>query len=51
MGAAGVHEAIYCLLMMERESFIAGCANLEEPDPAIRGLPIVDKTRAQSWAP
>jgi len=45
IGAAGVHEAIYCLLMMERD-FIAGCANLEEPDPAIRGLPIVDKTRA-----
>ena len=44
IGAAGVHEAIYCLLMMERD-FIAGCANLEEPDPAIRGLPIVDKTR------
>ncbi len=45
IGAAGVHEAIYCLLMMER-GFIAACANLEEPDPAIRGLPIVDKTRA-----
>jgi len=44
IGAAAVHEAIYCLLMMER-GFIAGCANLEEPDPAIRGLPIVDKTR------
>jgi 3-oxoacyl-[acyl-carrier-protein] synthase-1 len=45
IGAAGVHEAIYCLLMMERD-FIAACANLEEPDPAIRGLPIVDKTRS-----
>ena len=44
IGAAAVHEAIYCLLMMER-GFIAACANLEEPDPAIRGLPIVDKTR------
>jgi 3-oxoacyl-[acyl-carrier-protein] synthase-1 len=44
LGAASVHEAIYCLLMMER-GFIAACANLEEPDPAIRGLPIVDKTR------
>jgi 3-oxoacyl-[acyl-carrier-protein] synthase-1 len=47
IGAAGVHEAIYCLLMMEL-GFIAACANLEEPDPAIRGLPIVDKTRAAS---
>ena len=45
IGAAGVHEAIYCLLMMEH-GFIAACANLEEPDPAIRGLPIVDKTRS-----
>jgi 3-oxoacyl-[acyl-carrier-protein] synthase I len=44
IGAAAAHEAIYCLLMMER-GFIAGCANLEEPDPAIRGLPIVDKSR------
>ena len=45
IGAAGVHEAIYCLLMMER-GFLVACANLEEPDPAIRGLPIVDKTRS-----
>jgi len=47
IGASGAHEAIYCLLMMER-GFIAACANLEEPDPAIRGLPIVDKTRTAS---
>ena len=45
LGAASVHEAIYCLLMMERD-FIAACANLEEPDPAIRDLPIVDKMRS-----
>jgi 3-oxoacyl-[acyl-carrier-protein] synthase-1 len=45
IGAAGVHEVIYCLLMMEG-GFIAACANLEEPDPAIRGLPIVDKLRS-----
>ena len=44
IGAAAAHEAIYCLLMMER-GFIAACANLEEPDPATRGLPIVDKAR------
>ena len=47
IGASGAHEAIYCLLMMEH-GFIAACANLDEPDPAIRGLPIVDKTRAAS---
>lgn len=44
LGATGVQEAIYCLLMMER-GFIAGCANLEEPDPATRGLPLVTGTR------
>ena len=47
IGASGAHEAIYCLLMMER-GFIAGCANLEEPDAAIAGLPIVAGTRAAS---
>jgi len=47
IGASGAHEAIYCLLMLEH-GFIAACANLEEPDPAIRGLPIVDKMRAAS---
>jgi len=47
IGASGAHEAIYSLLMMEH-GFIAACANLEEPDPAIRGLPIVDKMRAAS---
>ncbi|EPN64949.1 3-oxoacyl-(acyl carrier protein) synthase I, partial [Pseudomonas syringae pv. actinidiae ICMP 19096] len=34
LGAAGVHEAIYCLLMMEN-NFIAGSANIDELDPAI----------------
>jgi len=47
IGASGAHEAIYCLLMMEH-GFIAACANLDDPDPAIRGLPIVDKTCAAS---
>jgi 3-oxoacyl-[acyl-carrier-protein] synthase-1 len=47
IGASGAHEAIYCLLMMEL-GFIAACANLEEPDPAVRGLPIVDQTRVAS---
>lgn len=47
IGASGAHEAIYCLLMMEH-GFITACANLEEPDPAIRGLPVVTRTRAAS---
>ena len=44
LGAAGVHEAIYCLLMME-QGFIAGSANVDKLDPATEGLPIVLKSR------
>ncbi|KAA8716150.1 beta-ketoacyl-ACP synthase I [Pseudomonas cannabina] len=44
LGAAGVHEAIYCLLMMEN-NFIAGSANIDELDPAIADMPILLKTR------
>jgi 3-oxoacyl-[acyl-carrier-protein] synthase I len=44
LGAAGVHEAIYCLLMMER-GFIAGSANVETPDAAAAGLPLVTRSR------
>ena len=40
LGAAGVQEAIYCLLMMQN-NFIAGTANLADPDPAIGDLPLV----------
>ncbi|MBL8483859.1 MAG: beta-ketoacyl-ACP synthase I, partial [Rhodocyclaceae bacterium] len=44
IGAAGVHEAIFCLLMLERE-FMAASANLFEPDPATAGLPILRDVR------
>ncbi|EKG35077.1 beta-ketoacyl-ACP synthase I [Pseudomonas syringae] len=44
LGAAGVHEAIYCLLMMEN-NFIAGSANIEELDPVVADMPILLKTR------
>lgn len=44
LGAAGVHEAIYSLLMMQ-ENFIAASANIERLDPAAEGLPIVRKRR------
>ena len=44
LGAAGVHEAIYCLIMME-QGFIAGSANIETLDPAAEGLPIVRQSR------
>ena len=40
LGAAGVHEAIFSLLMMEHD-FIAASANIDELDPAAEGLPIV----------
>ncbi|WP_372867295.1 beta-ketoacyl-ACP synthase I [Pseudomonas sp.] len=43
LGAAGVQEAIYCMLMMEG-NFIAGSANIEEIDPEIADLPIQLKT-------
>ncbi|WP_057411633.1 MULTISPECIES: beta-ketoacyl-ACP synthase I, partial [Pseudomonas syringae group genomosp. 2] len=44
LGAAGVHEAIYCLLMMEN-NFIAGSANIDELDPVVADMPILLKTR------
>ncbi len=44
LGAASVHEAIYCLLMM-REGFIAGSANIEYLDPRVEGFPIVHESR------
>ena len=39
LGATGVQEAIYTLLMMQH-NFIAASANIEEPDPAIDEIPI-----------
>jgi len=43
LGAAGVNEAIYTLLMMEN-NFITASANIETLDPAAEGLNIVRKT-------
>lgn len=40
LGAAGVHEAIYTLLMMEH-GFIAASANIENLDAGAEGVPIV----------
>lgn len=40
LGAAGVCEAIYCLLMMEH-GFITGSANIENMDPGAADFPIV----------
>ena len=44
LGAAGVQEAIYCMLMMEG-GFIAGSANVVNKDPAVGDLPLVTATR------
>jgi len=44
LGAASVHEAIYCLLMM-RGGFIAGSANIATLDPRVADFPIVRESR------
>ncbi|TKB49846.1 beta-ketoacyl-ACP synthase I [Ferrimonas sediminicola] len=46
LGAAGVHEAIYSLLMMEND-FIAPSINIDNLDPEAEGLDIVTQTREQ----
>ena len=42
LGAAGVHEAIYSILMIEN-NFIAGSANIANLDPELRGNEIATK--------
>ena len=44
LGAAGVQEAIYSLLMMQ-DDFIAASAHIEELDPDFADMPIVQETR------
>lgn len=44
LGAAGVNEAIYSLLMMQHD-FICASANIERLDPAAEGLDIVRERR------
>ncbi|MCC6595986.1 MAG: beta-ketoacyl-ACP synthase I, partial [Rhodanobacteraceae bacterium] len=44
LGAASVHEAIYSLLMM-RDGFMAGSANIDELDPRADGFPILRQSR------
>ncbi len=44
LGATGVQEAIYCLLML-RQGFVAGSANIETLDPAAKDMPLVRETR------
>ncbi len=42
LGAAGVQEAIYCLLMM-KHGFAAESAHIENLDPEFEGMPILQK--------
>ena len=46
LGAASVHEAIYCLIMM-KNNFIAGSANINEIDEEAKKFPIVAKTEIE----
>ena len=46
LGAASVHEAIFCLLMM-RDGFVAGSANIENLDERAEGFPILRESRPQ----
>jgi 3-oxoacyl-[acyl-carrier-protein] synthase-1 len=43
LGATGVHEAIYCLLMMEN-NFLCGSANIDNLDEAAKNHNILQKT-------
>jgi 3-oxoacyl-[acyl-carrier-protein] synthase-1 len=44
LGAAGVHEAIYSMLMLE-QGFVAGSANIAELDARAAAFPIVRESR------
>ena len=44
LGAAGVHEAIYSLLMLEH-GFLAASANIDTLDPAAESFPILREMR------
>ncbi len=42
LGATGVQEAIHCLLMLDHD-FIAPSINVDKPDEAVAGTPLVTK--------
>ncbi len=47
LGAAGVHEAIYSLLMMEH-GFVAPSINVDNLDPDAEGMPIVTECQEKA---
>ena len=49
LGAASVHEAIYSLLML-RDGFMAGSANIETLDARAEGFPILRESRTAKLA-
>lgn len=46
LGAAGVHEAVYSLLMLEH-GFVAPSINITTPDPSTEGVDVVTTTKTQ----
>jgi len=44
LGATGVQEAIYCLLMMQN-NFICASANIDQPDEGVGDMPLVTRRR------
>lgn len=44
LGAAGVHEAIYCLAMLQ-DGFMAGSANVDTPDAEVGNAPLLRAAR------
>ena len=46
LGAAGVHEVIYSLLMMAN-SFVAASANIEKLDESAKSFPIITEVKRQ----
>ena len=47
LGADSVHEAIYCLIMM-KNNFITGSANISEMDDEAKKFPIITKTEKEA---
>ena len=47
LGAAGVHEMIFSLIMM-RNNFVAGSANIEQADDIATDMPIVKSSEEQT---
>ena len=47
LGAASVHEAIYCLIMM-KNNFIVGSSNINEMDEEAKNFPIITENEREA---